>query len=386
MTSGLLDLPWWGLIIATVVMAHITVMAVTLYLHRDQTHRGIDLHPVISHFYRFWLWLTSGMVTKEWVAVHRKHHARCETEDDPHSPQMVGLSKVLFQGAELYQDEAAKQETLDKYGRGTPDDWLEREIYTGRSYYGVFIMLFTDVILFGPIGLTIYAIQMITIPVLAAGIVNGVGHYWGYRSFECKDAATNVVPWGIVLGGEELHNNHHAFPSSAKFSLRSFEFDIGWLYIKIFHVLGLVKIRRVAPAPVMETGRSYIDLEAVKAIVINRLHVLRAYSSGVMLPVMRKELNAAGGRVRRLLTRDLCLLDDKAQENLGEILNQSNALRTVYEFRQGLQRLWEGHTVSNDRLVQQFKDWCSRAEETGIEALQRFAAELRRYRLQSRLN
>ncbi|MEE8119740.1 MAG: fatty acid desaturase [Gammaproteobacteria bacterium] len=386
MTSGLLDLPWWGLIIATVVMAHITVMAVTLYLHRDQTHRGIDLHPVISHFYRFWLWLTSGMVTKEWVAVHRKHHARCETEDDPHSPQMVGLSKVLFQGAELYQDEAAKQETLDKYGRGTPDDWLEREIYTGRSYYGVFIMLFTDVILFGPIGLTIYAIQMITIPVLAAGIVNGVGHYWGYRSFECKDAATNVVPWGIVLGGEELHNNHHAFPSSAKFSLRSFEFDVGWLYIKIFLALGLVKIRRVAPAPVMETERPYIDLDAVKAIVINRLHVLRAYSSGVMLPVMRKELNAAGGRVRRLLTRDLCLLDDKAQENLGEILNQSNALRTVYEFRQGLQRLWEGHTVSNDRLVQQFKDWCSRAEETGIEALQRFAAELRRYRLQSRLN
>ena len=386
MTSGLLDLPWWGLIIATVVMAHITVMAVTLYLHRDQTHRGIDLHPVISHFYRFWLWLTSGMVTKEWVAVHRKHHARCETEDDPHSPQMVGLSKVLFQGAELYQDEAAKQETLDKYGRGTPDDWLEREIYTGRSYYGVFIMLFTDVILFGPIGLTIYAIQMITIPVLAAGIVNGVGHYWGYRSFECKDAATNVVPWGIVLGGEELHNNHHAFPSSAKFSLRSFEFDVGWLYIKIFLALGLVKIRRVAPAPVMETERPYIDLDAVKAIVINRLHVLRAYSSGVMLPVMRKELNAAGGRVRRLLTRDLCLLDDKAQENLGEILNQSNALRTVYEFRQGLQRLWEGHTVSNDRLVQQFKDWCGRAEETGIEALQRFAAELRRYRLQSRLN
>ena len=382
MVSGLLDLPWWGLLLVTVVMMHITVMGVTIYLHRDQTHRGIDLHPVISHFFRFWLWLTTGMVTKEWVAVHRKHHARCETTDDPHSPQIVGLAKVLLQGAELYKQQADKPETLDKYGRGTPDDWVEREIYTGRSYYGVLLMLAINVVLFGPIGITIFAVQMITIPVLAAGIVNGVGHYWGYRNYECKDAATNVWPWGLILGGEELHNNHHAFPSSAKFSSRRFEFDIGWFYIKIFNALKLVIIRRVAPTPVKQTELSHLDLDAVKAIVINRLHVLRAYSSEVMLPVMRNELNAAGGRVRRLLTRDRGLLDDKAQKKLGKILDRSDALKTVYEYRQRLQRLWEGRTVSNERLVQQFKEWSSQAEESGIEVLQRFAAELSRYRLQ----
>ena len=383
MISGLLDLPWWGLLLVTVVMMHITVMGVTIYLHRDQTHRGIDLHPVISHFFRFWLWLTTGMVTKEWVAVHRKHHARCETEDDPHSPQIVGLAKVLLQGAELYKNEVDKPETLDKYGRGTPDDWVEREIYTGRSYWGVILMLAINVVLFGPIGITIFAVQMITIPVLAAGIVNGVGHYWGYRNYECKDAATNVWPWGLILGGEELHNNHHAFPSSAKFSMRGFEFDIGWFYIKSFKFLKLVKIRRVAPIPVKHTELSHLELDAVKAIVINRFHVLRAYSTEVMIPVMRNELNAAGGRVRRLLTRDHGLLDDKAQKKLGKILDRSDVLKTVYEYRQRLQRLWEGRTVSNERLVQQFKEWSRQAEESGIEVLQRFAAELSRYRLET---
>ncbi|MGD8574285.1 MAG: fatty acid desaturase [Gammaproteobacteria bacterium] len=388
LSYGLLDLPLWGYFLLTAVMVHVTVMGVTLYLHRDQTHRGLDLHPAIRNFFRLWLWMSTGMITKEWVAVHRKHHARCETEEDPHSPVVLGLRKVLLEGAELYRAEADNPETLEKYGRGTPDDWIERNIYERYTRLGVALMLVIDVVLLGLPGLTVWAVQMVAIPVLAAGVINGLGHAIGYRNFECRDAATNVLPWGVLMGGEELHNNHHAFPSSAKFNLRPWEFDIGWVYISVLSKLGLAKIRRVAPTPVIASERSHIDLETVRALVINRLHVLRDYSRHVMTPVFKQELRASGNRMlaraRALLHREPRLLDEHAQNRLEQALAESQQLRTVYEFRQRLQALWETTAQNNERLVQQVKEWCVQAEQTGIHALEEFAQRVRKYSMAHR--
>lgn len=386
MMNGLLNLPWWGYILVTLGLVHVTVTGVTLYLHRDATHRGLDLHPAVRHFFRFWLWLTTSMKTKEWVAIHRKHHAHCETENDPHSPQILGLRKVLLEGAELYKAEAKNAETLEKYGRGTPNDWIERNLYSRYPMAGIFLLMGINIVLMGPLGLTIWAIQMMAIPFLAAGIINGVGHFWGYRNFECKDAATNVAPWGILMGGEELHNNHHAFPSSAKFALRSFEFDIGWVYISVLRKLGLATVRRVAPTPTLDSAPRHLDLDTVRAVIVNRLHVLRDYSRHVTVPMLKAEIQALGGKVkgktRKVFIREHSLLDDSARSHLSEVLDRSHTLRTVYEFREKLQKLWESSTASNDKLVQQFKDWCVQAEASGIEALEEFAARLRRYTMQ----
>ncbi|HEX6550901.1 MAG TPA: fatty acid desaturase [Gammaproteobacteria bacterium] len=386
---GLLDAPLWVSFLVTAVSMHITITGVTLYLHRDQTHRGLDMHPALRHFFRFWLWMTTGMVTREWVAVHRKHHAHCETAADPHSPQIRGLRKVMLEGAELYRAEANNAETVEKYGRGTPDDWIERNVYRRHSRLGIYSMLVIDVLLFGPIGITVWAVQMVTIPFLAAGVVNGVGHYSGYRNFECKDAATNVSPWGFVLCGEELHNNHHAFPSSAKFALRPWEIDLGWWYIRAFEFMGLAKVRRVAPKPVLHAGQ-HVDLETVRAVIVNRLHVLRHYSHDVMRPVWEAEKQKAGAagrallaRARRLLVREETLLDESARVRLQKTLAESQALQTVYEFRQRLQALWDNTSLSNEHLLAQFKEWCAQAEATGIARLKDFSASLRRYKLQS---
>ena len=252
---GVLDLSFWGYVLAAFILVQITMMSVTLYLHRDQAHRAIDLHPALRHFFRFWIWSTSGMLTREWVAVHRKHHAFCETEDDPHSPQIYGLKKVLLEGAELYKAEAVVPDTLEKFGRGTPDDWLERNVYLRFPNAGIILTLLMNLLLFGVPGIIIFAVQMASMPVFAAGVINGLGHHSGYRNFECDDAATNVVPWGILIGGEELHNNHHAFPTSAKFSVRRWEFDIGWMYIRVLAFFGLASVRKVAPRPVVGRNR-----------------------------------------------------------------------------------------------------------------------------------
>jgi stearoyl-CoA desaturase (delta-9 desaturase) len=320
--------------------------------------------------------------------VHRKHHARCETADDPHSPQIVGLRKVLFQGAELYRAETARPETLEKYGRGTPHDWLERNVYRRFSYTGVVLLAIFDLVLFGVPAITIFAIQMMSIPFLAAGIINGVGHHTGYRNFECEDASRNVVPWGVFLGGEELHNNHHAFPSSARFSMRAWEFDIGWLYLQVLSFFGLAKVRRVAPRPVVAAERP-IDLATLRAIIVNRMHVLQEYTSKVTLPVFDNELTRPAcarfrgmlRSARRALVRRPSLLDEGAREKLAELLESSAALRTVHEFRERLRSLWEGANMSNEGLIAQLKDWCSQAEASGIKSLQEFAARLRCYQL-----
>ncbi len=385
---GLLNLSFWGYVLAAFILVQITMMAVTLYLHRDQAHRSLDLHPALRHFFRFWIWSTSGMVTREWVAVHRKHHAFCETENDPHSPQIYGLKKVLLEGAELYKAESEVPETLEKYGRGAPDDWMEHNVYRRFPNLGIVLTVVTDLLLFGVPGIIIIAVQMAAMPVFAAGVINGLGHHSGYRNFECDDAATNLLPWGLLIGGEELHNNHHAFPTSAKFSMRRWEFDIGWMYICIFQTFGLARVRKVAPAPVVcETSADAVDQDNLKAIIVSRMHVLRDYTRHVTLPVLRMERAKAAGdralrRARRLLVRQPQLLDDAAKERLRQVLAENAALETVHEFRERLQALWSGANVSNERLLAQLKEWCAEAEASGIQVLEEFAARLRGYQLQ----
>ncbi|NVK30233.1 MAG: fatty acid desaturase, partial [Gammaproteobacteria bacterium] len=277
--DGILDLSGWQIVVWALISCHITLLGVTIYLHRAMAHRALDLHPAVSHFFRFWLWLTTGMVTVQWVAIHRKHHAHCETDEDPHSPQVLGLRRVFFQGAELYQDAAKRPEIMEKYGRGCPNDWLERTVYSRFPWLGISALLVIEFALMGMWGVSVFAVQMMCIPLLAAGVINGVGHYWGYRNYECNDAATNVSPWGIVIVGEELHNNHHAYPSSAKFALRPWEFDLGWMYIRALQAIGLAKVRRVAPAPTVDSAKSQIDIETVKALISSRLHVMQDYAS-----------------------------------------------------------------------------------------------------------
>ena len=383
---GFLNLNFWGYVVVTFVMIQITFMGVTLYLHRDAAHRSLDLHPALRHFFRLWLWLTSGIVTREWVAVHRKHHARCETAEDPHSPVVFGLKKVLLEGAELYQAEARNAETCEKFGRGTPDDWMERNVYLRHRNMGIVLMVIIDLLLFGVPGIIVIAAQMLANPLMAAGVINGIGHYYGYRNFECPDAARNIMPWGFLVAGEELHNNHHAFPSSAKFSVQRWEFDIGWLYIRIFQTLGLARVIRVAPEPARVAPRVHIDLDTVRAVIVNRMHVLREYSRNVTIPVFREQLRAAGGqlsrRVKKLLVREPVLLDQDAQTKLKEVLAHNQTLKTVHEFRERLRVLWNGQTMSNESLLQHLRDWIAQAEASGIKVLQDFAASLRGYALQ----
>ena len=384
---GILNLSFAGYAIAALLMVQLTMMSVTLYLHRDQAHRAINLHPVLRHIFRFWIWATSGQLTREWVAVHRKHHAFCETEDDPHSPQIYGLKKVLLEGAELYQAEKKNPETLEKFGRGAPNDWIEKNVYSRFPNLGIVLMVLADLVLFGVPGTIIIAIQMSAMPIFAAGVINGLGHHTGYRNFECDDAATNIVPWGFFIGGEELHNNHHAFPTSAKFSVRKWEFDIGWMYIRIFSWLKLAKVNRVAPQPAFKSpNNNAVDIDNLRAIIVNRMHVLRDYTSQVTLPVWRVEkartkTSRLYRRARVLLVRQPKLLDEKARERLKEVLSANAQLETVHQFRERLRELWSGANVSNEKLLEQLRAWCAEAEQSGIQALEEFAGRLRSYQL-----
>ena len=383
---GLLDLSFLGYLLTTFCMVQFNFMGVTLYLHRDQAHRSVDLHPILRHIFRAWIWMTSGIVTSEWVAIHRKHHAFCEVEGDPHSPRVFGLKRVLLEGSELYRAEAGNPATIEKYSRGCPEDWLERKLYGGHSYLGIVALVVMDLVLFGVPGIIIIAVQLSANPLLAAGAINGLGHALGYRNFETDDASTNLVPWGILVAGEELHNNHHAFPSSARFSMRPWEFDIGWFYLRVLKLFGLAKIRRVAPEIAVENEVKAPDLETLRAVVVSRMHVLRYYSRQVTIPVLKRELAAIGEKAlvrkaRRLISTQPAMLDGPSQEKLAQLVEHHPTLRTVMEFRAELKSLWEGANVSNERLLAQLKEWCARAEASGIQALEEFAAGLRRYRL-----
>jgi len=384
LNGGVLHLSFRGYAAVAFIFIQISMMGVTLYLHRDQAHRAIDLHPALRHFFRLWVWMTTGTVTREWVAVHRKHHARVERDGDPHSPKVFGLRKVLLEGYELYRVECDKEETLNKYGRGTPDDWLERHIYTRFSGLGIAILFAVDIVLLGLPGITVFAVQMLAMPVCAAGIINGLGHAKGYRNYESDDTSTNLLPVAVLIGGEELHNNHHAFPTAAKFSSRWWEFDIGWLYISILKAIGLCRVRRLAPMPRITSSPRSVDVKTVAAVLQNRMHVLRDYRRKVVLPVFRMEKrfdksNRLLRRARKLIVAGPVLMDDAARERLARLLEDNAALRTVHEFRQQLLALWEQAHVSNERLVSQLREWCSRAEASGVDALHDFSANLRGY-------
>ncbi len=383
MYTGVLDLPWWGYFAYTLILTHITIAGVTIYLHRHSAHRALDLHPIPAHFFRFWLWLTTGMLTKHWTAIHRKHHAKCETVDDPHSPQIFGIRKVLLQGAELYRKEGRNQETLDRYGYGTPDDWLERNIYC-HDRWGIAIMLVTNVILVGPIGITIFAVQMLWIPFLAAGVINGIGHYWGYRNFQPADASTNIIPWGILVGGEELHNNHHAYATSAKLSNRWYEFDIGWLYIRILEIMGLAHVKKIAPKLVLDNSKTSCDLATLQAVLTHRYEVIAKYATSLRQTCAGEvqALKGAGidmGKLKRWLRIDKAALPAAELEQREAAIRQSKKLATVFTMRDELAQVWQRSTASKEQLVKQLDDWCHRAEASGIEALQKFSRQLRCY-------
>ncbi|MDP3704808.1 MAG: fatty acid desaturase [Legionellaceae bacterium] len=388
MIFGALNLSFWGYVVATIVLTQVTIASVTIYLHRNQTHRALTLHPIISHFFRFWLWMTTGMVTAEWVAIHRKHHATTDVEGDPHSPVVLGIKKVFWEGAELYRDARKDKDMVAKYSHGTPDDWIERKLYSRFSARGVVLMLLVDVFLFGVPGVSIWAIQMMWIPVWAAGVVNGIGHYWGYRNFECPDAATNVFPWGFWIGGEELHNNHHTFASSAKFSVKWWEFDIGWMYIRLLSFLGLAKVKKLPPQLAQENNKLHVDLDTVKAVVGNRFQIMSHYYTHVLRPMLKqvkrehvesKHDKKLIHRAGFLLRRETDLLSPTASTRLQALLDRYEQLRIVYSYRQSLQNVWLKTATSQKDLVESLQQWCKQAEESGLEVLHQFAQQLKRY-------
>ena len=388
LANGALAAAWWQILLAVLVMTHITIAAVTIFLHRSQAHRALDLHALPAHFFRFWLWLTTGMVTKEWVAIHRKHHAKCETDEDPHSPQTRGIKKVLLEGSELYRAEAKNVQTLAKYGHQTPNDWIERNLYTRYSWQGVGLMLILDLWLFGAIGATVWAVQMVWIPINAAGIINGLGHWWGYRNFEAPDASTNVSPWGIVIGGEELHNNHHTYPTSAKFSIKPYEVDIGWAYIRALQALGLAKVRKTPPKLALGDVR-VADGRTLDALIANRYEVMAHYAAGLKhtVGVELERLKAQGAQnsarwaemrlAKRWLHRDDERIPQRVKPQMAQAVAQSPALAKLVAMREELRQLWTRTNVSAEQLVADLQAWCKRAEESGVAALQEFSLKLR---------
>ena len=393
--NGLISLPWWGYLVVGLVLTHITIASVTLFLHRAQAHRGLDLHPIMSHFFRFWLWISTGIETREWVAIHRKHHAKCETADDPHSPQHHGIKKVLLDGYGLYWTESQNPETIAKYSHGMPDDWLEHNLYEKYSWQGVALLLITHLILFGPIGATIWAVQMAWIPFHAAGIINGIGHYWGYRHYTVNDTSRNIVPIAFWIGGEELHNNHHAFPTSARFSMRWYEFDLGWAYIRTLSMLGLAEVKKVAPRPRFNMNKVTCDVETVHAVIAHRYEIITKYAGSLKetyaaeiaklranghvpaLSSLREKV--ASKHFRNWLRSDANQLTSEQHATLAETFQHSRVLELLYKMRQELAQLWERSTLTAEELVAKLEDWCRRAEASGIEALQEFALRLRSY-------
>ncbi len=386
--EGLLDLSLWGYAGVAFLLTHITIVSVTIFLHRHQAHNALDLNPVVSHFFRFWLWLTTATVTREWVAVHRKHHSTCETENDPHSPRYKGIAGVVFGGLLLYRREAAKSETLAAFGQGTPDDWLERQVYTRHCNLGILLMALIDMALFGLPGLAIFAVQMVWIPFWAAGVINGVGHYWGYRSFETPDASTNIVPWGILVGGEELHNNHHAYMASARLSSKWWEIDIGWAYIRLLAICKLAKVKRLAPRATSQAGKSRIDHDTAQAVISQRFYILKRYGQRVIVPAMReakRDTDRMGRRLirqaRKLITHEGINVDQRSEETIDRVLLQDETLATIYRFKQQLKEVWARSSKDGPCHVERLRDWCVASEQSGIRALEDFAVFLRGYKL-----
>jgi stearoyl-CoA desaturase (Delta-9 desaturase) len=382
---GMWNLAWWQIVLFTLGLTHITMAAVTIYLHRHQAHRALDLHAIPSHFFRFWLWLTTGQVTKEWAAIHRKHHAKCEQADDPHSPQIYGIKKVLFQGAELYRAESKNMETMAKYGHGTPTDWLERNLYTRFSWQGVGLMMIIDLALFGFAGLAVWAVQMAWTPIMAAGVINGLAHYTGYRNFEAADASTNISPWGILIAGEELHNNHHTYPTSAKLSVKPYEFDIGWMYIRTLEILGMATVKKVPPKLQLGAATPVADEKTLEALIAHRYEVMAGYARE-MRAACTRELEVLKAKqadvsvletAKRWLHRDHDKVPVTAHAHLAQARAAHPVLDKMATMRDELRHMWSSTTLSREQLAVNLQAWCKRAEDSGIAALQEFSFKLR---------
>src|SRR3546814_919009 len=390
LAGGLLQFGWGEMLLYLLVATQLTIFAVTLYLHRSQAHRGVDFHPAIAHFFRFWTWLTTSMITREWVAIHRKHHAKCETEDDPHSPMYKGIKTVFWRGVELYREARGMRADIEQYGKGAPNDWIERHLYTPHATMGPTVLLFVSFALFGFMGVAVWAIQMAWIPFWAAGVVNGLGHWWGYRNFETTDTATNLTPWGVWIGGEELHNNHHAFPSSAKFALRKWEFDIGWGVIKGLEKLRLAKVLRVAPSLDVRPNINVPDADTMRALLAHRFQAMTDYQRNVLKPALREEARIAGAKLRSLLPRKLRkgIADDgrwlkpDARRQLQQWVEARPRIRTLVEHRARLAALLEARSHNAGESLRNLQEWCREAEATGIRALQDYSARLKGYSLQ----
>ena len=382
---GIVGLNPWVAILYTLVVTHVTIVAVTVYLHRFSAHRALELHPSLQHFFRFWLWLTTGMVTVEWTAIHRKHHATTETEEDPHSPRIHGLRAILFRGVEFYRA-GVTADTIDRYGKGTPEDWLERNVYSRFLFTGIVIVAVADIVLFGSIGIVVFGVQMLWIPFFAAGVINGVGHFWGYRNFECPDAATNIVPWGILIGGEELHNNHHTYPNSAKLSVRPWEFDLGWFWIRCFQSLGLAKPLYTGPVVERVNGKNQIDMDTTWGVLNDRFEVMARYAEEVVGPLVEEEYRRADRatrlmlkRAKSILCREEMLIKEVERQRIARIVDNIPVLATIYEMRIELQAVWSKRGGNGEELLIAFREWCSTAEATGIQALREFVEELKSY-------
>lgn len=385
--TGLIEFSWYGYVLVALILTHVTIVGVTVFLHRNQAHRSVELHPMVSHFFRMWLWVSTGMNTKEWTAVHRKHHAKVETEDDPHSPQIMGILVVLFNGAGLYRKETKKKETMEKYGFGTPDDWIERKIYTPFQNYGVLLMLVADLVLFGAVpGFLIWLVQMVWIPFWAAGVINGIGHYFGYRNFQSADESRNIVPLGLLIGGEELHNNHHAYPTSSKLSSRWWEFDAGWMYIRILSMLGLARVKRVAPK-ILQKDKPICDLDTLHSVIANRFHVLARFADSMRRTCIAEASEFGHKNGNNIVIKPVVFskwlslremrLSEVERDYLKKVIANSAVLKRIGEMRVELVSLWEDKEATSEQLIERMRGWCRQAEESGIEPLKIFACELR---------
>ncbi len=384
---GVLQMPWWGNVVYLLVCLHITNMAITIFLHRMQAHRALDVHPIITHFFRFWLWQRTGIITKAWAAIHRKHHAKCETLEDPHSPQVLGLKTVFWKGAELYRREAKNQETLERYGKGTPDDWVENNVYTKHSAIGIYLLFAIELFFFGVPGIALSAIQMAWSPLGAAGVINGIGHYWGYRNFECPDAARNIVPIGFLLGGEELHNNHHTYPTSAKFSIKPWEFDLAWGYISLFKVLGLATVKRVAPKVALIPGKMVIDVNTISDLISNRFQVMTRYTQDVILPIYKSLIESQNSTnlstIKGTLISNPVLVKGQEQDKLMAVLEKNPRLYQLVQLREKLYGIWDKTTANQKELIEALHNWCQEAEAMRIKSLNEFSNYLKSYSLKS---
>ena len=384
--NGLVDFTWVGYVTYTLVVTHITIVAITLYLHRGVCHSAIEIKPILSHFFRFWLWLTTSMRTADWVAIHRKHHAKVETIDDPHSPAVFGIKNVLFRGADLYHDEKNNKETIEKYSENCPKDWIENQIYTGRNNYGILLLFISNILLFGVVGIIIWSIQMAWTPIFAAGGINGAGHYYGYRNYDTNDDSTNMSPIAFFIGGEELHNNHHAFPTAAKFSLKPWEFDIGWFYIKLFSLFGQIKVKRLAPKTIVSNPNDKLDSNAAYALLKSKITVITNYSKNVLKPILKIECTNANSNLKDLLNKSKATLSKQPSRisnqdtnTLQVIFGKCNSLGTAYHLKNKLYDILHSRNLKHERFIETINEWCLEAKSADIDCLDDFSESLKGY-------